>query len=123
MERRAYFIFGDLLACIVAGAASAWLTQLAVPGHWYALVGMIIGIAIGMPVGMVTGFLFSPLFGAFEVMLPASLAGMVAGMVVGMGHILGAGSPADAVFSGAALGVFTMVFCYMLQARLQGEVS
>lgn len=123
MERRVYFITGDLLACIVAGTAAGWLTQLAVPGDWHVLVGMMIGMALGMAVGMLTGILFSPFFGAFEVMLPASLSGMMAGMIVGMAYTMGENSPADAALSGAQLGLVCLGFTYFLQAKLQGEVA
>ena len=85
MERRAYFVLGDLLACAVAGAAAGWLVQLAVPGDWFAAIGMALGMVLGMLAGMGCGALFSPLFGALEVMLPAALSGMAAGMAVGMG--------------------------------------
>jgi hypothetical protein len=121
MERRVYFIFGDLLACVVAGALSGWLTQLAVPGDWYVLAGMFVGMAMGMAVGMLTGILLSPFFGAFEVMLPASLSGMLAGMIVGMVYTMGDNSPADATISGAQLGLVCLVFTYVMQAKLQGE--
>jgi len=89
MERRIYFIVGDVLVCLVAGAGAGWLVQYVVPGHWYPLIGMVIGMALGMFVGMLAGFLFGPFFGAFEVMLPASLSGMLAGMIVGMAYTMG----------------------------------
>ncbi|NQU58494.1 MAG: hypothetical protein HQ513_14770 [Rhodospirillales bacterium] len=123
MEHRVYFIFGDVLACVVAGAAAGWLVQYVVPGDWFPLVGMMVGMVIGMAVGMLSGFFFSPFFGAFEVMLPASLSGMLAGMVVGMTYSMGENSPADAAISGAGLGLVCLAFTYFLQAKLHGEVS
>ena len=116
MERRVYFILGDLLSCVAAGAAGGWLTELAHPGACFVLIGM----AIGMVLGMVAGLLLSPFFGSLEVMLPASLSGMVGGMVVGMMHDI---SLMDAAGIGAAMGILCLAFSYRLQARLQGEVS
>ena len=60
MERRVYFILGDLLSCVAAGAAGGWLTELAHPGACFVLIGM----AIGMVLGMVAGLLLSPFFGS-----------------------------------------------------------
>ncbi|MCH7555457.1 MAG: hypothetical protein IIC08_05645 [Proteobacteria bacterium] len=123
MERRVYFILGDLLSCIVAGAAGGWLILLVMPGDWFVLLGMVIGMALGMVAGMLVGALFSPLFGAMELMLPASLSGMLGGMVVGMMHAMAGIGPADAAWSGAAVGILCLAFTYRLQARLHGEVE
>ena len=123
MERRVYFILGDLLTCIAAGAAGGWLILLVVPGDWFVLLGMVIGMALGMVAGMLVGALFSPLFGAMELMLPASLSGMLGGMVVGMMQATAGIGPADAAWSGAAVGILCLAFTYRLQARLHGEVE
>ncbi len=123
MERRVYFILGDLLACIVAGAAAGWLTQLAVPGDWFVPVGMGIGMALGMLVGMFVGILFTPLFGSLETLLPASLAGMLGGTGVGMVHTISGIGPGDAAASGASSGLLCLVFTYLMQTRLNGEVE
>ena len=123
MERRIYFIVGDVLACLVAGAGAGWLVQYVVPGHWYPLIGMVIGMALGMFVGMFAGFLLGPFFGAFEVMLPASLSGMLAGMIVGMAYTMGENSPLDAAVSGAQMGLVCLAFTYFLQFKMRGEAS
>jgi len=123
MERRVYFIVGDVLACLVAGAGAGWLVQYVVPGHWYPLIGMVIGMALGMFVGMLSGFLFGPFFGAFEIMLPAALSGMLAGMIVGMAYTMGENSPLDAAVSGAQMGLVCLAFTYFLQFKMHGEVS
>ena len=68
MERRVYFILGDLLTCLVAGAAGGWLTQLAVPEGWFILIRMAIGMVLGMVAGMLAGFLFTPFFRSMELM-------------------------------------------------------
>ena len=123
MERRVYFILGDLLSCIVAGAAGGWLILLVMPGDWFVLLGMVIGMALGMVAGMLVGALFSPLFGAMESMLPAALSGMAGGMVVGMMQATAGIGAADAAWSGAAVGILSLAFTYRLQARLHGEVE
>ncbi len=123
MERRVYFIFGDLLACGVTGAAAAWLVWFAVPAGWIFPAGMALGMAIGMFVGLVVGILFTPLFGDFEVSLPASLSGMVAGMAGGMLPGLTTAGAGTALWVGAAVGVVCLAYSYALQARLHGEVK
>lgn len=123
MERRLYFIIGDLVACAVSGAVGGWLAHAAVPGDLSTFFAMFIGMFLGMTAGMLASFLFGPLFGAMEIMLPASLAGMMAGMVVGMGHMFGVTGPDVAAWYGALTGVLCLGFTYFLQARLAGEVS
>ena len=78
MERRAYFILGDLLACAATGAAAGWAAHAVVPGGWYALAGMALGMFIGFLVGLFGGVLFTPFFGSLEIAMPTGLAGMVA---------------------------------------------
>ncbi len=123
MERRVYFILGDLLTCVVAGAAAGWLTQLAVPGDWFVLIGIAIGVVLGMFAGMLGGLLFSPLFGSIELMLPASLSGMLGGLVVGMVQSVAGIGPGDAAWSGASVGILCLAFTYRMQARLPGEAQ
>lgn len=131
MERRAYFIFGDLLACIATGAAAGWLAQAAIPAGWTATIGtvpgmaaaMLLGMTLGMLAGVLGGILFSPFFGAMEISLPAGLAGMVAGAVVGMLQAMAGIGAATALWTGAAVGLLCLGYTYLLQARLQGEAK
>ena len=122
MERRIYFVFGDLLACFLAGAASAWLTWSAIPADWFSLIGMFGGMAIGMLVGMLAGLVLAPFFGDLELMLPASFTGMLAGMVVGMWVTMGTLTIANALLIGILAGLACLAYTYILQARLNGEV-
>lgn len=122
MERRFYFIVGDILTCCLAGGASAWLVWLVVPGDWHSFAGMVIGMVLGMTAGMLCFFLSSPFFGAMEVMLPAMLAGMMAGMVVGMAVPMTGIGGIDAIETGGATGLACLAFSYLLQARLSGVV-
>ncbi len=123
MERRIYFVIGDLTACALAGAATGWLGQFLIPADWFVPLGMLIGTAIGMFIGMLSGLLLSPLFGAFEVMLPAALGGMLAGMTVAMLHAVIHLSPADSALTGAVAGLAGLAFTYVLQNRLHGEAA
>lgn len=122
MEKRPYFVFGDIAACAVAGAAAAWLTYIAVPGGWFPLLAMMAGMALGMVAGFVAGTLFSPLFGAFEIALPTALSGMLAGGIVGMRPGLVDG-PAAALWVGALIGLVCLAFVYLMQSRLRGEAE
>ncbi len=123
MERRVYFIFGDLLACAATGAAAAWLVWVAVPAGWIFPAGMALGMGIGMFVGLVGGILFMPIFGSMEISMPATLAGMVAGMVGGMLPTMAVGDAGTAPWVGAAVGLLCLAYTYVLQARLHGEVG
>ncbi len=118
MERRIYFIAGDVLACVLCGAAAGWLAAAAIPADWAMLAGMVTGMLIGMAVGTVGGILFSPFFGAMEVMLPASLSGMVAGLAGAM-TVPGIGS----LGIGALAGLACLAVTYVLQSRLCGEAG
>jgi len=82
MERRLYFVLGDLLVNAIAGVAAAFSAGL-VPPSWHPLVAMPLGMCVGAASASVVALLFMPFFGAFEVMLPAMLTGMVAGKASG----------------------------------------
>lgn len=123
MERRAYFIFGDLLACAASGAAAGWITFAVVPGDWFAIIGMMLGMALGMLAGTVVGFFFAPFFGDFEIALPAGLSGMTAGAAVGMLRGMAGIDAAAALLGGAVAGLACLAYTYLLQARLHGEAK
>ncbi len=127
MERRPYFVFGDVLACTVIGVAAGWAAWLVAPAGWPAPLGMIGGMAVGMLAGMVVGLIgnlpFSPLFGAMEISLPMGLSGKMAGSVAGMLEGMAGISAATALWAGAATGLGCLAFTYVLQARLAGEVE
>jgi hypothetical protein len=122
MERRPYFVFGDIAACAVTGAAAGWLSHVAVPHGWFPLFAMVAGMVPGILVGVVGGALFSPLFGALEVALPTGLAGMAAGGLVAMLPDL-VGGPATALWAGALVGLICLSLVYLLQSRLHGEAG
>jgi hypothetical protein len=121
MENRPYFVFGDIAACAVTGAAAAWLSHFAIPHSWFPLLAMAPGMVLGMLVGVVGGALFSPLFGALEVALPTGLAGTVAGGLVAM--MPDAGGPVTVLWIGAVAGLTCLAIVYLLQSRLHGEAT
>lgn len=123
MERRAYFIFGDMLACAASGAAAGWITFAFIPGGWFAIVGMTLGMVLGMLVGMAAGVVFAPFFGDFEIALPSALSGMIAGAAVGMLREVAEIDAAAALLGGAVTGLASLAYTYFLQARLHGEAE
>lgn len=124
---RAYFIFGDFLACTVTGAVAAGVVQAAIPADWFMILGMVVGMVLGMAVGMVGTFVFSPLFGALEVVLPVILSAMVGGMGAGMSETMTPGvdgiSWGEATQGGAYTGMAIFAFTYFFQALTQGDVK
>lgn len=123
-----YFVVGDLVTCTVAGAAAGWLVQAVVSTDGFMAVAMAVGMGLGMVAGVLVGALFTPLFGALEVMLPAALSGMVAGMGAGMAQTLAQGPSGslggpEAALGGALAGLGCLVFTYLLQALVGGEVK
>ena len=120
---RAYFITGDILACALTGAATAWLTQAVIPGDWFVALGMVAGMVLGLLTGTIGGLLFAPLFGGMEVMLPVSLTAMVAGMGAGMTLSMDGSNWSEIVLGGALAGLACLAFTYFLQVRVRGEVK
>ena len=114
MERRGFFIFGDVLACTTAGAAAGWLSWLAVPADWitpfWIGIGLILGMALGMIAGMTCGLLFMPFFGALEI-------------VGSMLHPLPGVGAAEALSGGAVIGITCLTYTYALQARIGGDAT
>jgi len=123
MERRLYFILGDLVAATACGAAGGWLAGLAVAGDWFVLFGVGVGMALGMLAGMIGGVLFAPFFGALEVMLPASLAGMMGGMAAGMLKAIAGIGVDQTLVVGAVAGLLAFAFTYLMQSRLRGAAE
>lgn len=123
MERRIYFILGDLAACLTAGALAGWLVHLILPGGWPLIALALAGMIIGMTIGIFTSFLFTPFFGALEIMLPTSIAGGLAGMGVGMAMAMTSPGAFDAALIGASMGFLSLAYVYLLQIKLHGEVG
>ncbi len=124
VERRPYFVFGDVLSCAVIGAIAALAATASVAEWWSMIVGMLVGMTVGMVVALLVGFaLFVGLFGAMEVMLPTMLTGMLAGMAFGMVETmrpLGSGAEAGV---GALIGCAVLALTYLANARLSGRAT
>ncbi len=119
IERRPYFVIGDLIASSGTGAVVGLLAAVAIGTGWHGMFGMAVGMVIGMLVGLVLGLTFlQVLFGAMEVMLPATLAGMLAGLWVGMTAAQVEVNSGQAASTGALIGLGVMIFSYALNAHL-----
>jgi hypothetical protein len=124
MERRPFFVLGDLFANALTGVVVAWATSAVVGPGWNMFVGMWVAMFLGMALGMILSFAaFVWFFGAMEVMLPVMFTGMAAGMVVGMGIPMGAFADSGLTAVGASTGVGVFVFTYVVDAVLGGKVS
>ena len=124
MERRPYFVFGDVLSCAVIGAIAALAAPASVAEWWSMIVGMLVGMTVGMVVALLVGFaLFVGLFGAMEVMVPTMLTGMLAGMAFGMVETMRPlGSGAETAV-GALIGCAVLALTYLANARLSGRAT
>ena len=124
MERRPFFIFGDVLCNVVTGVVVAWATAALVGPGWNMFVAMWVAMALGMALAMGLSFAgFVWFFGAMEVMLPVMFTGMAAGMVVGMGIPMGAFEDTSLTAVGASTGVAVVVFTYVMDALLGGKAK
>lgn len=117
MEKRPYFVIGDLVAnCIVATAAvavTAWL----VGGAWGMIPGMVVGMIIGMIIALPLSLaLLFPLLGVMEVVAPCMLSGMLGGMWGGMWPLGGA----EILSWGIGTGVAVVVLIYGMNLFVTG---
>lgn len=123
MERRPYFLLGDVLACGVTGAAAGLAAVGMVAQSWNMLAAMVVGMIIGMVLALFLGLaLFFWLFG-FEVLIPVMLTGMLAGMALGMAEAVTGLEWSGGAVAGALIGWGTLLATYLINARLTGKVS
>lgn len=121
LEKRAYFIVGDILSVIVAGVVVAFLCLALIPSDWNMFFAMFVGMALGMAVSLLTcASVFVRYFGAMEVMVPTMLTGMLVGMVISMALTMTEVSYSCAVTWGIVIGLFTLVGTYILNVYLSG---
>lgn len=117
MEKRFYFVIGDLAAnglmgCL-ATAVSSWLIGGSlgmIPGM---LVGMVLGAAVSLPLSLT---LLVPVLGVIEAITPAMVTGMIAGMWGGMWPLQGN----EILAWGIGSGLAGFVIIYSLNAILTG---
>lgn len=119
MERRPYFVMGDLVANAATGALVGCAAAALVGPHWHSLLAMGLGMLGGMLLSLIASFAFVPFFGAHEVMVPVMTTGMAAGMVVAMQAAMGGVGLAAAMGRGAGIGLAVVVACSALDAWIR----
>jgi hypothetical protein len=120
MDHRLYFVLGDLLANVFAGAIIGALVWLLTPHGWNMWLVMVAAMAVGMLLATLLWLPLSPLLGAMEVMLPLMLTGMLAGMVVGMHAAMARFDAGQAALEGAVCGLVGIVVVWILNNSLRG---
>ena len=119
MERRLYFLIGDIVSNAGAGALVATGVAAFIDPTWLPVVAMVVGMLAGgigsIPVAMVGSFAF----GAFEVMVPVMTTGMLSGMVVGMAAAMGQLDRGAAAVLGAGTGLVVLALLYAFDARIR----
>ncbi len=121
MERRFYFVVGDLLAVSTAGAVAGLAACGAIGEGWNMFVAMVVGMVVGMVVATPTALAFMPFFGAMEVMLPVMLAGMLSGMWVGMAEAMTGLSGTAALGWGMLVGILALGLSQIANATLHAR--
>ncbi|MDY6812118.1 MAG: hypothetical protein SV108_00365 [Pseudomonadota bacterium] len=120
MERRAYFIAGDLLANLSTGAVAGAASALLVGPGWPMWLAMPAGMLLGMLLASVLGVaVFFRYFGAMEVMLPTALTGMLAGMLAAMWATMAPLGLAPAALLGVLCGYAALGLVYALDWHLK----
>ena len=121
MERRLYFLFGDVVSNTGVGALVGFVVVMSVREGWPPLLAMVSGMLLGDVVALPAMVLLSILFGAMEVMLPVMLTGMVTGMLVAMLMAMRGLSAGAAVAIGMLVGLLTLGATYIVNARVQRQ--
>lgn len=117
MEKRPYFIIGDLLANALVGTAAVAVTSWLIGGAWGMIPGMIVGMILGMIVALPLSLaLLFPLLGVMEVMAPCMLTGMLGGMWGGMWPLEGSAI----IRWGIGTGVAVVVIIYTMNIFMTG---
>ena len=120
---RPYFLLGDILTTGLVGALVGLVCVAATGVGWSHALAMLWGMVLGMTLSMVVSTVMGIWFGAFELMLPAMLGGMLSGMVVSMREAAGGLSLDEAVILGAAWSWAALLFTYVANLALRGEVK
>ena len=118
MEKRLYFIIGDLVANALVATVAVALTAWLIGGAWGMLPGMLVGMVLGMAIALpLTLALLFPILGVMEVMAPCMLSGMVGGMWGGMWPLAGV-----AIYQwGIGTGIAVVVIIYAVNAAMSGR--
>ncbi|MFW2405648.1 MAG: hypothetical protein ACN4GT_12835 [Gammaproteobacteria bacterium] len=117
MEKRPYFVIGDLIANILVATAAVALTTWLIGGSWGMIPGMIVGMVLGMIIAIpLTVAVLAPLLGIMEVMAPCMLGGMFGGMWGGMWPLQGE----EILRWGVGTGIVSFAVVYVLNTVLSG---
>jgi hypothetical protein len=123
MERRLYFIVGDLLVNLLAGAIVGASCALIFSPGWNMWVAMALGMPLGMFIALPLAILCSTLFGAMEVMLPVMITSMVVSMVVPMTAAMAKITVLHGIVIGCWLALASLAVCYLANAYLRRRTS
>lgn len=123
MDKRLYFVIGDIVANIATGALAGWVCWLLMPLGWHMLLAMVVAMVLGMLVALLLFPLFAYFWGAMEVMVPTMFSGMLSGMVVGMRATMMPLSQTEALFVGGAFGLAGIVIIWVLNNLLKGTAK
>ena len=119
MERRLYFLFGDLVSNAGVGALAGLIVAALVGETWFPVLGMAVGMLAGGMIALPAAVVLSVPFGAMELMLPVMLTGMTSGMLSGMLAAMGAASGGSAAALGAVVGLVVLAATYALNAYVR----
>ena len=120
MDKRFYFILGDLLVNSLTGALVGLVCNLLIDTGWNMWIAMFVAMAIGMGMALVLFFPAGMLFGAMEVMVPQMQSGMWAGMVVGMWAAMHPLDNIAALEVGALCGLAVIIIIWALNSLMRG---
>lgn len=123
MDKRLYFVLGDLITNVLAGMFVAGLCYLIFDTDWNMIVAMLVAMVLGMVFSMMIWFPASILYGAMEVMLPVMLTGMYSGMIIGMWASMHSLALATALLCGAVTGFVTVTIVWIVNNQLRGRRS
>ena len=120
MDKRLFFMIGDLVANVVSGTIAGLAAWAIVDPAWNMWLAMLAMMVLGMALGLVLFFPFSIKLGAMEVMLPLMFSGMLGGMVVGMLAAMVPLSLASALAHGAVSGLAGILCIWIANSMLLG---
>ncbi len=116
MEKRPFFVLGDLFANILVATLAAAATTKLLGGSLGMLPGMLLGMALGMVIAIIIAMLLVPILGIMETMMSCMLSGMLAGMCGGMWGF----DAEDILRWGIGTGVTMMLLVYALNFIVSG---
>jgi len=121
MDKRLYFLFGDVLGNALTGALVGWACAMLVDQSWHMLTAMLVGMCAGMGLSLLLSLMIMPLFGGMEVMIPVMLTGMLAGMWLAMVAAMAEIAQGDAALLGACVGMAALISTWLLDAVLRSR--